>query len=119
MKFQFVSSILSQLLNISTLAYLNSQEEKGNQQYTEISQSKSVTELFTKLSHESNVNIDNNLKKNVGMLVRITPRMINYWATVRFCEIMKKPQSFFKFLLSSVSNSSLNVISKTAMIIRK
>ncbi|KAL3994526.1 hypothetical protein ACH3XW_22080 [Acanthocheilonema viteae] len=58
-----------------------SQEEEGRQQDTEISQSKSVTELFTKLSQENNAKFDSNLKKNVGMMVRITPRMINYWAT--------------------------------------
>ncbi|CAG9539695.1 unnamed protein product [Cercopithifilaria johnstoni] len=57
------------------------QEEEGKQQDTKISQSKSVTELFTELGQENNAKFDNNLKKNVGMLIRITPRMIDYWAT--------------------------------------
>uniref|UniRef100_A0A0R3RGU6 BPI2 domain-containing protein n=1 Tax=Elaeophora elaphi TaxID=1147741 RepID=A0A0R3RGU6_9BILA len=55
-------------------------EEEINDHNTEISQSESVAELFTKLRH-GNAIFENDLKKNVGMLVRITPRMINYWAT--------------------------------------
>ncbi|VDK64338.1 unnamed protein product [Onchocerca ochengi] len=52
---------------------INPEEEEAIQQNTEVIQSN------TKLGHESNVKFDNDLKQNAGMLVRITPRMINYW----------------------------------------
>ncbi|VDP15411.1 unnamed protein product, partial [Onchocerca flexuosa] len=58
---------------------INPEGEKAIQQNTEGFQSKSVIDLFTKLGSESNVKFDNDLKQNAGMLVRITPRMINYW----------------------------------------
>ncbi|EFO13408.1 hypothetical protein LOAG_15121 [Loa loa] len=56
------------------------QEEKGAQQDTEVNQSMGATDISTNVGHEGNAKFDNDLKKNVGMLVRITPRMINYWA---------------------------------------
>uniref|UniRef100_A0A1I8EKE2 Lipid-binding serum glycoprotein C-terminal domain-containing protein n=1 Tax=Wuchereria bancrofti TaxID=6293 RepID=A0A1I8EKE2_WUCBA len=56
------------------------QEKKGKQQDAEVSQSTSITDLFAKVGYESNVKFDDDLKRNVGMLIRITPRMINYWA---------------------------------------
>ncbi|VDN89089.1 unnamed protein product [Brugia pahangi] len=56
------------------------QEKKEKQQDAEVSQSTSITNLFAKVDYESNVKFDDDLKRNVGMLIRITPRMINYWA---------------------------------------
>ncbi|KAK6104283.1 hypothetical protein QQG55_15670 [Brugia pahangi] len=56
------------------------QEKKEKQQDAEVSQSTSITNLFAKVGYESNVKFDDDLKRNVGMLIRITPRMINYWA---------------------------------------
>ncbi|KAM3715728.1 Lipopolysaccharide-binding protein [Dirofilaria immitis] len=55
-------------------------EEKSRQRDTEVSHLKSATDLSAKFGHESNAKLDDDLKKNAGMLVRITPRMINYWA---------------------------------------
>ncbi|VIO94361.1 Uncharacterized protein BM_BM8958 [Brugia malayi] len=56
------------------------QEKKEKQQDAEVSQSTNITNLFAKVGYESNIKFDDDLKRNVGMLIRITPRMINYWA---------------------------------------
>lgn len=85
------------------------QEEEGKQQNTEISRSTSNAELFAKLNEKSDDKFDNNLNKNVGMLVRITPRMINYWATVRFCKNKRKSEKHICFVFQNIF--SLIVIS--------
>uniref|UniRef100_A0A915Q1B7 Uncharacterized protein n=1 Tax=Setaria digitata TaxID=48799 RepID=A0A915Q1B7_9BILA len=57
------------------------QEEAATQQDNENDQPESSTDLSKEVGGESNAKFENELKKNVGMLVRITPKMINYWAT--------------------------------------
>uniref|UniRef100_A0A0N5D3V5 BPI2 domain-containing protein n=1 Tax=Thelazia callipaeda TaxID=103827 RepID=A0A0N5D3V5_THECL len=53
---------------------------KGSAVQGELSQVETLTDSSTRFFDKSDFKSTNNLNKNVGMLVRITPRMINYWA---------------------------------------